>query len=172
MAVYRSVHLSFWTDNKIEDDFTSEDKFFYLYLLTNPATNICGCYEISFKNFCGHTGYTKEKILEMIKKFQDKYKMIAYNEDTKEILILKWYRYNWSKSEKTLVGVESVAQYIKCERFRKYIFAIVDDIRKDNPKVDTADKGHKRPNTKNKFNNFQQREYDMEKLEKYLINKQ
>ena len=40
MAVYRSVHLSFWTDNKVEDDFTPEDKYFYIYLLTNPQTNI------------------------------------------------------------------------------------------------------------------------------------
>lgn len=27
MAIYRNVQLSFWTDNKVEDDFTPEDKY-------------------------------------------------------------------------------------------------------------------------------------------------
>ena len=57
MAIYRNVQLSFWTDNKILDDFTPEDKYFYLYLLTNPHTNICGCYEISYKSMSDDTGY-------------------------------------------------------------------------------------------------------------------
>ena len=48
MGLYRNLHTSFWTDNKVEDDFTPEDKYFYAYLLTNPQTNICGCYEVSF----------------------------------------------------------------------------------------------------------------------------
>ena len=46
MAIYRNLHISFWTDNKVEDDFTPEDKYFYAYLLTNPQTNICGCYGV------------------------------------------------------------------------------------------------------------------------------
>jgi len=40
MAIYRNVQLNFWTDSKVEDDFTQEDKYFYLYLITNPQTNI------------------------------------------------------------------------------------------------------------------------------------
>ena len=50
MAIYRNVRLSFWTDNKVIDEFTPEDKYFYLYLLTNPQTNLCGCYETSYKS--------------------------------------------------------------------------------------------------------------------------
>ena len=30
MAVYRTIHISFWTDTKVVDDFTPEDKYFYL----------------------------------------------------------------------------------------------------------------------------------------------
>ena len=32
MATFRSIHLTFWTDSKVDDDFTPEDKYFYLYL--------------------------------------------------------------------------------------------------------------------------------------------
>ena len=49
MASYRSVYTTFWTDTKVSDDFTPEDKYFMLYCLTNNYTNLCGCYEISIK---------------------------------------------------------------------------------------------------------------------------
>ena len=49
MAIYRSIQMSFWTDSKVVDEFTPEDRYFYLYLFTNPHTNLAGCYELSLK---------------------------------------------------------------------------------------------------------------------------
>lgn len=133
MAIYRNVQLSFWTDNKVEDDFTPEDKYFYIYLLTNPQTNICGCYEVSFNQMTRQTGYNKETILRLIERFENTHKVIKYNKETKEILLINWYKYNWSKSEKTLVGVENVARHIKCDEFREYVNYIISCIRNDTP---------------------------------------
>lgn len=133
MAIYRNVQLSFWTDNKIEDDFTPEDKYFYLYLLTNPQTNLCGCYEVSYSQLTNQTGYSKDTINRLIDRFENVHKVIRFNKSTKEMLILRWYKYNWSKSEKTLTGVENVAKHIKCEEFREYVFEIVECIRNDAP---------------------------------------
>ena len=45
------------------------------------------------------------------------------------MLILNWYKYNWSKSEKTLVGVENVAKHIKCKEFKSYVYTIIENIR-------------------------------------------
>lgn len=28
MAIYRNIQMAFWTDSKVIDDFTPEDKFF------------------------------------------------------------------------------------------------------------------------------------------------
>lgn len=133
MAVYRSVHLSFWTDNKVEDDFTPEDKYFYIYLLTNPQTNICGCYEISYSQMTRNTGYNKDTIIRLLERFENVHKIIKFDKNTKEILILNWYKYNWSKSEKTLTGVENVAKHIKSEVFKKYVLDAVKCIRNDAP---------------------------------------
>lgn len=133
MAVYRSVHLSFWTDNKVEDDFTPEDKYFYIYLLTNPQTNICGCYEISYSQMTRNTGYNKDTIIRLLDRFESVHKIIKFDKNTKEILILNWYKYNWSKSEKTLTGVENVAKHIKSEVFKKYVLDVVNCIRNDTP---------------------------------------
>ena len=140
MAIYRNVQLSFWTDNKVEDEFTPEDKYFYLYLLTNPQTNICGCYEVSYSQLTNQTGYNKDTIIRLIERFENVHKVIKFNKETKEMLILNWYKYNWSKSEKTLRGVESVAIHIKCEEFRNYIVNMIDCIRNDTPY-----KGHTYP---------------------------
>ena len=121
MAIYRNVRLSIWTDNKVIDDFTPEDKYFYLYLLTNPQTNLCGCYEISYKSMSEDTGYNKDTCLRLLKRFDEVHNVIKFNESTKEILILNWYKYNWSSSAKTITGVMSAAKYIKCEKFRNYL---------------------------------------------------
>lgn len=129
MAIYRNVQLSFWTDNKVEDDFSPEDKYFYLYLLTNPQTNLCGCYELSWSQSTRQTGYNKDTIIRLLDRFENVYKMVKFNSETKEVLILNWYRYNWSKSEDTLKGVLKTAEHIKCEEFKKYVFDVVEMVR-------------------------------------------
>ena len=129
MAIYRNVQLSFWTDNKILDDFTPEDKYFYLYLLTNPHTNICGCYEISYKSMSDDTGYNKETIIRLLERFDKVHGVIKFSPSTKEVLILNWYKYNWSKSNKVLTGACNVAKYIKNESFKKYIFDTIESVR-------------------------------------------
>lgn len=133
MAIYRNVHLSFWTDNKVEDDFTPEDKYFYIYLLTNPQTNICGCYEVSYSQMTRHTGYNKDTIIRLLERFDKVHNVIKFDQKTKEVLILHWYKYNWNKSEKTLAGVENTAKYIKSDLFRKYVLSVVNSIRNDTP---------------------------------------
>lgn len=131
LAIYRNVQLSFWTDNKVEDEFTPEDKYFYLYLLTNPQTNICGCYEISWSQLTQQTGYNKDTVIRLLDRFENVHHIIKFNKTTKEILLLNWHKYNWSKSEKTLTGVSNVAVHIKSKEFKKYIFELIDEIKND-----------------------------------------
>ena len=39
MAIYRNVQTSFWEDTKVLDIMTPEDRYFMLYILTNPHTS-------------------------------------------------------------------------------------------------------------------------------------
>ena len=98
MAIYRSVNMSFWTDTKVVDTFTPEDKYFMLYCLTNSHTNILGCYEISVKQMANETGYSQDSVNNLLERFSKVHKIIEYDFKTKEILIRNWYKYNWSKS--------------------------------------------------------------------------
>lgn len=136
MAIYRNVQLSFWTDNKVEDDFTPEDKYFYIYLLTNPQTNICGCYEVSYSQMTRQTGYNKDTIIRLLERFDRVHKVIKFDSKTKEVLILHWYKYNWSKSEKVLAGVLGVAKHIKSDEFRKYVNDTVDSMKNNTVSIE------------------------------------
>ena len=121
MAVYRNIQTSFWIDPKVTDDFTPEDKYFYLYLFTNPHTNLCGCYEISKKQFAWETGYSKETIDGLMKRFEQVHKVIIYNEETKEILLVNWHKYNWTSSDKFRKSLIKEIEKIKSDDFKRYL---------------------------------------------------
>lgn len=121
MPVYRNISLSFWTDSKVDDDFTPEDKYFYLYLLTNPHTTISGCYEVSMKQMCRETGYNEDSVTRLLDRMEHQHGVVQYSRDTKEVLIVNWAKYNWTTSEKMLSGVMTAAHSIKCPEFRAFI---------------------------------------------------
>lgn len=125
MANYRNISTNFWTDSKVDDDFTPEDKYFYLYLLTNPHTNLSGCYEISMKQMERETGYNTDTVMRVIQRLQQVHHVVEYNGETKEILIRNWYRYNWAASEKVRKAVVSVAEHIKNQSFKNYVMNMV-----------------------------------------------
>ena len=129
MAIYRNVSLSFWEDIKIVDNFTPEDKYFYLYLLTNPHTNLLGCYQISFKQMINETGYNKDTIEKLINRMSQEHEVIEFDFKTNEIFIKNWYKYNWTKSEKLLKNVDKLSQYIKSDTFKEKISKLIEKYR-------------------------------------------
>ena len=128
MAVYRNISLSFWTDSKVEDTFTPEDKYMYLYLLTNPHTNICGCYEISVKQISRQTGYNDEMVERILQRMEHSHKVIVYCKETKEMLILNWGRYNWTTSDKLTKPITAAIERIKHPSFRDYVTVLYENI--------------------------------------------
>ena len=112
-------------------EFTPEDKYFYLYLMTNPQTNICGCYEVSYSQMTNQTGYNKDTVNRLLDRFENIHKVIKWNKSNKEILLLNWHKYNWSKSEKVIKGVLLVAQHIKTKEFKNYVFETAKKVSED-----------------------------------------
>ena len=121
MALYRNVQTSFWTDVKVSDDFTPEDRYFYLYLFTNPHTNLCGCYELSVKQAALETGYTVEKVDKLIKRLENAFQVIQYNKETRELIIVKWFKYNWTSSGDFRKALFKEINNIKCPEFKEYL---------------------------------------------------
>ena len=121
MALYRNIHLSFWQDTKVTDDFTPEDRYFYLYLLTNPHTNLCGCYEISVKQMANEMGYDVKKVNKLIDRFSSFHNLIRYSQTVRELLIFHWSKYNWTSSEKFRKPLLQEIQNVKTDSFREYL---------------------------------------------------
>ena len=121
MAIFRKINVSFWEDEKIVDDFSPEDRYFYLYLMTNSHTNQAGCYSLTIKQMEFETGYTKDMIISILSKFENDFKIIKYSKETKEILLLNWNRYNWTSSPKVLNCIKKESKNIKNKAYQYYI---------------------------------------------------
>lgn len=128
MAIYRNVQMAFWSDTKIADDFTAKEKYLYLYLLTNPHSNLCGCYEISISQMALETAIEKKDIPELISRLQDVHKVILFSKDTKEILLLNHHKYNWTSSEKFRKPLEKEINSVKNEGFKAYLLDLFNGI--------------------------------------------
>ena len=61
--INRVVSTSFWEDETIVNDFSPEDKYFYLYLITNPHTSQLGIYKLVPKTAAFELGYSKEAVM-------------------------------------------------------------------------------------------------------------
>lgn len=100
MSVKRIIDTSFWNDDKVVEFFTPEDKLFMLYLLTNPHTTQLGIYQINKKIMAFELGYSIETISTLLERFETKYKVIKYDESTKEIAIKNYLVYSIIKGGK------------------------------------------------------------------------
>jgi DNA-binding MarR family transcriptional regulator len=121
MAIYRSVHVSFWTDTKIAVEFTPRERYFYLYLLTNPHTSLAGCYEISVKQIAAETGIARAEAEKLLERLEKVHKVLEYDPDTREVFILRWHAYNWNRSPNCRKAIEASLGEIKNASFAERI---------------------------------------------------
>jgi len=69
MAKERYVNTKFWDDTYIISLDPSE-KLLFLYLLTNPLTNIAGVYEITPRRISFDTGFEKDMVRRILDRFE------------------------------------------------------------------------------------------------------
>ena len=122
LAKYRYVHCKFWQDPDMLD-YTPEEKYFYLYLLTNPHTKQCGIYEISVKQIAFETGFNRDTAQKLIDRFSD-YEKIKYCSESKELAIRNWLKYNYSTSPKVKTCIENELKSVKSRDLIQYIDSI------------------------------------------------
>jgi len=91
--IKRVVDTSFWSDEKVLD-FSPEDKYFMLYLLTNQHTTQLGVYHLAIKKASFDLGYTQDSVRVLLERFQNKYGIIRYSESTSEIAIKNYLLYS------------------------------------------------------------------------------
>ena len=122
MAAFRKISVSFWSDSFV-GELTPEQKYFYLYLMTNDKTTQCGIYETSIRKICFDTGYNSETVQKLIDFFQEKNK-IRWSKSTNEIALLNWVKFNDSNSPKVLACVEKELKQVKNRVLIQYLYSI------------------------------------------------
>lgn len=109
MAKFRQIQTNFWSNTYIQEEMTAEDKYFYLYLMTNEFTTQIGIYPITKKQMAFDLGYSMESVQALLQRFEIFHKLIKYDTETREIILLKWAENNLN------IGGKPVQDLIKKE---------------------------------------------------------
>lgn len=88
---------------------------------------MAGCYEIGIKHISNETGYSSDKVEKVLDRLSKVHKVIKYNNETKELLIINWHKYNWTGSPKVRALLLKELESIKCPEFKRYLMDIFND---------------------------------------------
>ncbi|MFJ7726720.1 DnaD domain protein [Neobacillus sp. NPDC097160] len=103
MPRYRMVRTDFWKNPVVMEEMSPEDKYFYVYLLTNPQTTQIGIYKITKKQMAFDLGYSIESVHSLMERFTLHHKLIRYNPETRELAIKNWGKENLQKGGKPVM---------------------------------------------------------------------
>lgn len=123
MGIKRIVDTDFWLDDKVIDLFSPEDRYFLLYLLTNPHTTQLGIYPINKRVIAFEMGYSLETVNVLLERFEKKYDMIRYSEKTSEVAIKNYLRHSVIKGGKPVEDLlRKEISKVKDQSLLKYIY--------------------------------------------------
>lgn len=123
MEVFTRVERSYWQDEFILE-LTPEQKFFYLYLMSNSKVNTLGAYVFPMTMSTLELGYNRETVKKLLDHFVDAGK-IMYDKTTNEVFLLNWPKRNWNKRTATLRTLKKDFDALKSPVLREKISAML-----------------------------------------------
>jgi hypothetical protein len=124
MGKFRKLHTTFWSDPFVES-LSDRQKLFYLYLMSNDKTKQSGIYEISLRQIKFETGFSESEVRELLQFLIDKNK-IKWSEQTNEIALGNWSKYNFSNSPKIVKCIQTELLEVKNTLLIKYVYPMDD----------------------------------------------
>ena len=104
MSTQRYIDTSFWDDSWVQELDPSE-KLLYIYLLTNPLTNIAGVMELTVKRICFDTGFNSDTVTHILRKFEEAKKVYRKNN---YIIIRNFPKHQQLKSDNVIKGIAAI----------------------------------------------------------------
>ena len=124
-SVFRVVKTSLWQDEKVLK-FSPEDKYFWMYLLTNPHSSQLGIYYLPIEIAAVELGYSADSVMKLIRRFDEYHKFIKYSEETNEIAIKNFLRYSIISGGKPVMDcLIRDMKNVKDRSLLKYVFSSV-----------------------------------------------
>lgn len=102
MSKNRYINTRFWDDGYITT-LDPIEKLLFIYLLTNPLTEICGAYEIPLRRIAFDTGIDKDMVSKILDRFADADKVI-YRDGW--VLICNFIKHQNLNNSKIKKGIE------------------------------------------------------------------
>ena len=145
MAAFRKISVTFWADTFV-GELTPEQKYFYLYLMTNDKTTQCGIYETSIRKMSFDTGYNQETVVKLIDFFQDMNK-VRWSKETNELCLLNWAKYNDSTSPKVQACIDKELLKVKNRVLIQYLYSMDTHPQKEEEKEEEEEKEYQEEET-------------------------
>lgn len=130
MEVFTRIERSYWQDEFILE-LTPEQKFFYLYLMSNSRVNTLGAYVFPLTMSTMELGYNRETVLKLLEHFAQVGKII-WDESTKEVFLLNWPKRNWNRKTATLRALKKDIDGLKSPILREKVGLLLDAFSKGN----------------------------------------
>jgi uncharacterized phage protein (TIGR02220 family) len=116
MSLYRKFHTSYWRD-VTDEDFTTDERLLYAYLLSNESTKFCGIYRVAKKTILFETGMSENAVDKTMASLAKRNK-IFFDAETNEIFIKNWHKYYVPKSPTLQTRVASELASVKSEKLK------------------------------------------------------
>jgi DnaD/phage-associated family protein len=126
VAKFRKVRIDFWMDPMVSEEMTPEDRYFYLYLLTNQRSTQIGIYQITKKQMAFDMGYSIESVHSLMERFITHHQLIRYNPETRELAIKNWGENNFDKAGKPMMDcISSELKTVKDTSLIQYVSELI-----------------------------------------------
>ncbi|AFG37643.1 zinc ribbon domain-containing protein [Spirochaeta africana] len=113
MATQRYISTSFWDDKWVRS-INPMDRYLYMYLMTNPLTNIAGVYEITIDRIAFDTGIDERSLRPMLESLSEAGKVHYYQEEW--IIIPTWPKHQqYEKRSRIKEGIEKILRDLPAE---------------------------------------------------------
>lgn len=177
--VKRVVNTRFWDDDKVINEFSPEDKYFMLYLLTNKHTTQLGIYTLVPKQAAFELGYSVEAVLVLLDRFEHKYGIIQYSKETSEVAVRNYLFHSVIKGGKPVMdcllkeekdvidrsllwfvlnGLERKRQILP-KKMNETVLAYMDHLKEERSKEENPYKGYQQVNINNNDNDNDNERY-------------
>ena len=127
MGVKRVINTDFWKDDVVAERYSAEDRYFMLYLLTNPNTKQCGIYHLPIRVIAFEMGYSNDTVRSILNRFITRYKNIIYNYDTQEVAILNFLKHSIVKGGKPVE--DCIRKELSLVKETSLIFSVYEHIK-------------------------------------------
>ena len=99
---------------------SSDAKALHLYLMTSPHQNSAGCYVLPDGYACADLRWSPD-VYQSSRAELVAAELIAFDEETREIYVLRWFQHCAPKGPKQKAGTERLVAAIESDRLREMV---------------------------------------------------